>query len=146
MRESWTATIPGEPIGKGRPRAAVVAGRVRAYTPKKTRSYEEGAARVLAARWGRAPLRGPVRLYVTALFPRPSRLIWKRKAMPQQPHTARPDGDNILKIVQDSMERAGVLLRDQQVYHAQITKLICAGDEEPCVEIRLCWSDPPGSL
>ena len=146
IRESWTATIPGEPIGKGRPRATSRGGRVRTFTPKKTRAYEQAAARVLADGWHREPLRGAVRLFVVALFPRPGRMMWKRKPMPRTEHTARPDGDNVLKIIQDSLEKSGVLLRDQQVFQASITKLVCAGDEQPCVQIRLCWSDPCGSI
>ena len=34
-------TIPGEPVGKGRPRAFVMKGAgIRMYTPKKTVNYE----------------------------------------------------------------------------------------------------------
>mgnify|MGYP003146583051 CR=1 FL=1 len=133
-------------MGKGRPRATSRGGRVRTFTPKSTRDYESAAAAILAEKWRREPLRGAVRLFVVAMFPRPDRLRWKRKPMPRIEHISKPDGDNVLKIIQDCLEKSGVLLRDQQVFHATITKLVCDGSEQPRVEIRLCWSDPRSSL
>ena len=42
-------TIPGSPVGKGRPRVSVRGGYAHAYTPEKTRTYE---ARVRGYKWG----------------------------------------------------------------------------------------------
>ena len=36
--------VPGQPVGKGRPRATVRAGRARLYTPAKTEKYEARVA------------------------------------------------------------------------------------------------------
>ncbi|MEM5617407.1 RusA family crossover junction endodeoxyribonuclease [Pseudomonas aeruginosa] len=33
-------TVPGEPVGKGRPRIGRVAGHARMFTPAKTANYE----------------------------------------------------------------------------------------------------------
>lgn len=40
--------IPGDPVAKARPRAAVVAGRARLYTPAKTRELEIPIPEVVA--------------------------------------------------------------------------------------------------
>ena len=56
-------TIPGPPVGKGRPRATTVGGMARMYTPKKTASYEGLVAHTAQiAMAGRALFDGPVRL------------------------------------------------------------------------------------
>ncbi len=39
--------IPGPPVAKGRPRAAIVAGRPRLYTPAETEAYETHVREVL---------------------------------------------------------------------------------------------------
>ena len=39
-----TFEIPGDPVAKARPRAAMVAGRARLYTPAKTEKYEARVA------------------------------------------------------------------------------------------------------
>ena len=39
-----TFEIPGDPVAKARPRASMVAGRARLYTPAKTEKYEARVA------------------------------------------------------------------------------------------------------
>ena len=145
-RETWTAVVEGLPVGKGRPRATTRGGVVRTYTPPRTRAWEKAAAAAFRLRWAREPLGCPVRLYVVALFPRPARLQWKRRAMLREPHTGRPDGDNILKACMDSIESAGVVRRDSCIYYAEISKWYASGSESAGVHVRICWSDPPCSL
>ena len=58
-------TIPGEPIGKGRPRF----GNGRTYTPARTRAYEAAiasAAQTAVYRAGIAPFRGACAVEVVA--------------------------------------------------------------------------------
>ena len=56
-----TFTIPGEPVGKGRPRV----DRGRAHTPAKTKAYEEKVAWCYKQAHGRLH-EGPLRMVVTA--------------------------------------------------------------------------------
>ena len=135
----WSATIPGEPVGKGRPRATVRGGFVRTYTPKCTADWERGAAVVLANKWSGAPLEGPVSVGLLALFPRPQRMVWKRKPMPREPFTRSPDVDNVAKAVLDALEKAGVLSNDKLVWSLDCVALYCDGAEEPRVIVRVGW-------
>jgi Holliday junction resolvase RusA-like endonuclease len=75
------------------------------FTPLKQRNYmavlRDYAERAMA---GRAPLSGPVELSVTAIYPWPkSKSEKKRNAPGAKWKTSRPDADNLLKIVKDSL-------------------------------------------
>ena len=137
--KTWTCAIPGEPIGKGRPRAATIGGRARMYTPGKTQRWEAYAAATLALGWVHDPLRCPVRVTVEAVFSRPQGKVWKTKPMPREPKATKCDLDNIIKAVCDSMEKAGVVHNDSQVWGISATKWIAAGHEQPHVRVVVVW-------
>ena len=135
---SFEVRIPGPPIGKGRPRATVRGGHVRTYTPKRTAQWEARAAVVISDAWGNgAPLDGAVAVEIIALFPRPGRLVWKRKPMPREPHISSPDVDNIVKAVLDATEKAGVVRNDRIVFAVRVEKWYCSGEESPGVLLRV---------
>jgi Holliday junction resolvase RusA-like endonuclease len=112
---------------------------VRAYTPKKTAQWEGAAASTLMDQWCARPLDGPVSVGILALFPRPQRMIWKRKPMDREPYCQKPDTDNVVKAVLDAMEKAGVVMNDKQVWSVDCVALYCSGDESPRVEVRVGW-------
>lgn len=91
-------TVPGQPVGKGRPRFTVTGGRVRTYTPKATREFEQRVAWLCPHR----PATGPIRMSITAIFRRPKAM--KRRSDPPGLcwHTKKPDLDNVCKAVIDS--------------------------------------------
>ena len=104
--------IPGDPVAKARPRASMVAGRARLYTPAKTNKYEARVA-IFAqqAMAGRPVIAGPVALSVTALFPIPASWPKKRQAAARagtEQHTKKPDLDNVLKAIKGCPVRAGI--------------------------------------
>lgn len=98
-------TVPGEPVGKGRPRATTIHGSARLYTPKKTANYEGLVA--LAAQTamaGAAPFLGPLAVEIEAVHTIPASWSKKRRndalcgdAWP----TVKPDIDNIVKAIAD---------------------------------------------
>ncbi len=137
----WRAIIPGPPIGKGRPRATVRGGQVRTYTPKRTQQWEAVAASTLMAEWGEAPLDGPVSVGILALFPRPQRMVWKRKPMPREPYIQAPDIDNVAKACLDALQKAGCVRDDKTVWSLDCIALYCSGDEAPRVELRVGWTE-----
>lgn len=97
--------VPGIPQGKGRPKFVRKTGH--AYTPEKTESYE--ALVRMACRWHGAPVEGPLKVAITATFPRPK--SWsKKKAAASVWHTSKPDQDNLAKVVCDALN--GVLWVD----------------------------------
>lgn len=116
--------LAGEPRGKGRPRAFVLKGRALMHTDTKTRKYEEllrGAARNAMA--GRPPIEGPIDMTVEAHFGVPK--SWpkrKREAALQgaEPHTSRPDCDNVVKAALDAFN--GIVWRDD----SQVVRLIAS--------------------
>ena len=94
--------IPGNPFGKQRPRAGR-GGRI--YTPTETARHENTIG-CLALPHFPAPIQGPVRLTVEAVFAVPP--SWskrKRAAMLGQPHTSKPDASNVAKAVEDGLNR-----------------------------------------
>lgn len=100
-------TIPGPPVGKGRPRAVVQGGKIHTYTPAATAEYE---AKVRHC-WRAARLPGfdadtPVAVTITAYHPVPASASKKaRQAM--EGNTVfpmrKPDADNIAKAVLDAL-------------------------------------------
>jgi len=97
-----TFTIPGTPFAKQRPRMTR-GGRV--YTPQETVRFED-TVRQLAAINIKQPLSGPVQIMVYCAFAcPPSWSAKKRAAHLGQPHTQRPDLDNLMKAVCDGMNR-----------------------------------------
>ena len=137
----WRAIIPGPPIGKGRPRATVRGGHVRTYTPKRTQQWEAVAASTLMVEWAEAPLDGPVSVGILALFPRPQRMVWKRKPMPREPYIQAPDIDNVAKACLDALQKAGCVRDDKTVWSLDCIALYCSGDEAPRVELRVGWTE-----
>lgn len=115
--------INGRPVGKGRPRAARMRnGRgVVLYTPERTRAYEQEIRNEFILKYGATtkPLEGPVTILVKARVRTP---------------TARPDGSNILKLVEDALN--GLAYKDDaQVTDARVIKIQAAG--APWLEIRV---------
>lgn len=81
----------------------------------------EAACRTAAAVAGK--VQGPVAVVLHFRFPT------KDKARIDQPHTSRPDADNLAKLVLDSAMRAGLIGDDAGVARLLVIK---------------SWSDQPG--
>jgi Holliday junction resolvase RusA-like endonuclease len=117
-----TITLSGAPVGKGRPRFVRKTGH--AFTPASTRRYEDVlryAAQVEMN--GRAPIEGPVRVEVTALFPIPASWSKKKRSAAEAGFvyaTVKPDSDNLLKVL-DSLNEV-VWRDDKQITDARIVK------------------------
>jgi len=121
MTQSISIDITGAPVAKGRPRMAVVQGRARAFTPAKTRSWENDARQLARIEMGsRKPFARPISCVVIAYFvPPKSWPAWKRAAAlnGEIAHTGKPDVDNIVKAVKDALN--GVVWTDD----AQVVEL-----------------------
>jgi Holliday junction resolvase RusA-like endonuclease len=114
-----------------------VGGQARSYTPAKTVAYEGLVAHAGAGAMGDKPLlEGALSLKVTALFQLPKAASKARKALAAECrdwHTARPDGDNVLKAIGDGLN--GIVWRDDsQIASATITKRYA---EKPGVMIEV---------
>lgn len=99
-------------------------GRVHFYT--RTPAREEAARMVWRFRsglppgWAARPPSGPVRVRVELVYP----LRRKDRARGEAllPHFERPDADNLVKSLLDSMTRAGVWEDDGQVHDLRVRK------------------------
>jgi Holliday junction resolvase RusA-like endonuclease len=117
-----TLTVPGVPVAKGRPKITTRGKFARAYTPAKTRRYEDlikiAATDVMQ---DCPPIEGALVLTVTAYVAMPKSLSKKARLEAldgiRKPVT-RPDADNYAKAALDGCN--GVLFRDD----SQVTDLI----------------------
>lgn len=135
----WSCTIPGQPVGKGRPRfvGPRLGRKARAFTPSRTRAWEASAALWLRSAWRAAPADGPVTLRIVAVLARPQRLMRAREPDGRLPHTTKPDADNVAKAVGDALQAAGVVGDDSQVVGLEVVKLYAAKGEDPHVLVEL---------
>ena len=98
-------TIPGPPVGKGRPRATTINGMARMYTPKATTSYEGKVCMSYLAAGG-TKLDGMVSVKIIATFEMPmSWSLKKRLATDGTWCGKKPDADNIKKVICDALNR-----------------------------------------
>lgn len=117
-------TVPGDPVGKGRPRFARVGKGMRAYTPAATKSYEQAVALLARASLGRrGPLQGPLAVRIDAWCPIPASWSRRKHAQALDEHlmpTTKPDIDNVAKAVLDALNE--IAFADD----AQIVDLTCS--------------------
>jgi Holliday junction resolvase RusA-like endonuclease len=119
-------TVYGEPVAKGRPRFAKRGNYVQAYTPVKTKTYED-EVRLLAtkAKGSGSTLEGSVSVFIYISFSVPqSYSKRKREAClsGQEKHTKKPDLDNVAKIICDGMN--GIIFNDDsQITSLHVTKV-----------------------
>lgn len=97
--------VAGPPVPKGRPRLSTINGHARAFTPSKTRRYEDlirlEAGRVME---GRDQLQGPTRVRIRAFMQTPQAVAKHKVKGPAaesgvlRPIT-KPDADNFAKVI-----------------------------------------------
>lgn len=118
-------TIPGAPVGKGRPRFARHGGHVKAYTPEKTANYENlvklFASQVMC---GRAPMVRPISISISIYMPIPASWSKRRQDLAERGligATTKPDWDNVGKVAADAMN--GIVYDDdKQIVRAMVSK------------------------
>lgn len=134
--------VPSIPVAQPRQRHRImaIAGRqvVGNYTPRTAPVNAFKASVQLSARsaYTGPPLEGPLQLQLVFLMPRPGRLRWKKRDMPRCWHDRKPDADNLVKAVKDSLN--GLLWRDDsQIALLSVAKLVASGEEQPGVEVEV---------
>lgn len=128
--------VPGRPRGKGRARFVRATGHT--YTPEETVAYESLiAAEAARAMAGGAPISGPVSLTITAVCPIPVSWSKVKRAAALEGRlrpTAKPDFDNVSKVVSDALNHVA-WHDDAQIVDARFAKLF--GDRPHLlVEVR----------
>lgn len=142
--------FPGEPVGDQRARTVKKkSGGTMTFTPDKPGRWKADALAHLERKWKGLPIVGPLDVHVLAVLKRPQRL--QRKKDPDSRLWAadaekgsKPDEDNVLKLVQDTLVQAGVIVDDSFVVSGTCVKVyqgIRSQLELPHVQV---WITPLG--
>lgn len=136
-------SIPGQPMGKQRPRVVHNGSFSRAFTPKETVSYEN-LVRVMyreAAKGRRFADEDMLDVRVIAYYSIPKSTSKKKRKMMLE-HKIRPgkkpDWDNIGKIICDSLNTVAYR-DDSSIVDAQVRKFY---SENPRVDVTIRRIDP----
>jgi Holliday junction resolvase RusA-like endonuclease len=121
-----TFQVEATPVGKGRPKFARRGNFVSAYTPTKTRDYEDLIRDAAKQAMGSSvPLKTPVAAYIYITVPIPQSYSKKRSNACleglERP-CKKPDCDNIMKAFLDAMNKI-VYDDDSQVVSLHGTKV-----------------------
>ena len=130
--------IPAVPVAQPRQRFAKRGNFVSAYIPKSDpiHDFKATVRMVVSELYKDAPLDCPLAVVLEFVFPRPSTMRWKRRAMPRAWRPHKPDGDNLVKAVWDSLN--GLLWQDDAlIVDVRARKFIASGDEQPHVVIEV---------
>ncbi len=137
MSEVIRFVVPGEPQGKGRPRAFRAGKGIRMFTPAKTEAYEQAvAAAGRQAMAGRAPLQGPLAVDLLAVVGVPVSWSKRRRAAALEGlewPAKKPDADNVAKAIADGLN--GIAYGDDaQVVELRVRKRY---GEVPGVQVEI---------
>lgn len=129
-------TIPGEPVGKARPRVVRQGNRVHAYTPKKTAEYEQRVRDAYLAAGGTHHGKQPIVMNIIAEFgiPKSASKATRQKMLNAEILPIKPsDADNLGKIILDGIQ--GVAYdNDSCVVQLSVLKIY---SEEPKVIVEV---------
>lgn len=133
--------IPGEPKAKERPKFSrnMRTGKVKVYTPKGTSNYEETVRWRYRNEFGLQKFEPDVPLMVIVkvhcYIPRSTSK--KKRSLMEDNYlkpTKKPDVDNVLKIILDSLNKVAYD-DDKQVVYAAVEKMY---GPEPGVNVYIC--------
>lgn len=131
-------TVPGEPVGKGRPKFSTAGGFAKAYTPKKTATYENLVKLSFTEQCGETHmLEGPLIVIIDAYYSIPksvskkkARLMKEGEILPEK----KPDCDNIAKVILDALNTIAYK-DDAQVTSLTVHKHYENDETPPCVKV-----------
>lgn len=127
--------VPGKITGKGRPR--VNTQTAIAYTPTKTKEYEDLVKQYFILKYRRInPLEGRIRVEIKAYFSIPKNASKKQKEEMLKDNISpikKPDIDNIAKIILDALNKLA-FKDDNQIIKLDIEKIY---SEEEKVYVKI---------
>lgn len=131
-------TVPAVPVAQPRQRHAMIAGRVRNYTPSKHPVNDFKATVRMAFHQATKGIdwdaHAAFTVSIDAIFPRPKAKTTKKGPNARYRKTSKPDWDNIGKSVCDALNMLA-WADDSQIVEALVSKWVAAGIEQPHVRI-----------
>jgi len=135
--------VPAVPIALPRKRSRAFRDRsgslqTQTYTPTadKSNALKALIAFSLSQAYQGPPLTGPIGLDVDFVFERPQSKVWKTKAMPRDWKSTSPDLSNLVKLVEDALNKIA-FVDDAQIVDGRNRKLIANGLEQPHLRVRI---------
>lgn len=125
-------SVPGQPVAKSRPRFSFRSKR--AYTPKKTKDYEE-LIKEHVKPLVEGKISGPVEAKFIVVFQRPKYMMTKKYQDKLILHTKRPDLDNVIKAIMDALN--SILDDDAQICKIYAEKYYSDKSQLPYTHIQL---------
>ena len=132
--------VPGVPVAQPRMKGAIIAGKIRMYTPNTANKWKDSVRRVVESALQTDPrldMLTQLQLELSFHLPRAKshygtgRNAELLKNSAPDYHTQKPDADNLAKAVMDSLN--GVLYPDDSaVVSLVVEKVWCARGEEGC--------------
>jgi Holliday junction resolvase RusA-like endonuclease len=125
-----TLSFEIDPIAKGRPQFSH-----HAFTPTRTREYENAIAVLAREQFTMEPFTGPIKVSITFYMPTHFQKRWG------QPHTFVPDADNLAKSVADPLR--GIVWKDDSAIAILVLEKVWAerGSVEVAVTQLKTWED-----
>src|SRR5687768_7463494 len=118
----------GIPKGQPRVKACRRGAFAGVYDPGTADDWKTAIAAEALKHRPEAPLHAPCAIDLTFYMPRPKAHFKKAgdvKPTAPQSHTSKPDLDNLVKAVMDSLNGLGIWLDDSQVYSLNADKQYC---------------------
>lgn len=125
-------SIPGQPVAKSRPRFSFKSKR--AYTPKKTKDYEE-LIKEHVKPLVQGKISGAIEAKFIVVFQRPKYMMTKKYQDTLILHTKRPDLDNVIKAIMDALN--SILDDDSQICKISAEKYYSDKSQLPYTHIQL---------
>ena len=111
--------IPGQPRGKGRPRAVKIGNSVRLYTDAKTRAYETQIASIYKKKYDEQAgyQDKPVTIEIQAVYEIPRSATRAQRRQMEDGELLplkKPDIDNVVKAIMDALQGDGMAYTDDK--------------------------------
>lgn len=131
-------TVSGEPMGKQRPKFSRRGSYVHTYTPDKTVSYENLVKLEYKRQCGNNsfPKGTEIKMHIEAYFSIPKSISKKKSVQMLDKYirpTKKPDADNIIKIIADSLNGIAYY-DDSQIVSCKCDKYY---GSQPCVIVSI---------
>lgn len=135
------ARVYGDPKPQPRPRAFRRGAHAAVFNPATAEGWKSLIAAAIRDQLPPAPYEGAVSVSARFILPRPKRLQRRKDPDGELLHTAKPDGDNLIKAVLDACSQISVWRDDAHVVDLFVQKRYAAKDGRPGLHLIIASID-----